>query len=147
MTCSMNAAIDTDFLVRLNIAEHPDRSKALEVRDQHLDAGGRFALTPQVLAEFIHIVTDPRRFERPLAMDTALIRAEKWWNAAEVIHLLPTTEAVTRFLGEMRTGQLGRKRILDTLLASTCLASGVTHLITGNAADYRLFPGLTLMEI
>lgn len=143
----MNVAIDTDFLVRLNIAEHPDRPKALAVRDQHLEAGDRFGLTPQVLSEFIHIVTDPRRFERPLAMDTALIRADKWWNAAEVAHLLPTSEAVARFLGEMRTGQLGRKRILDTLLASTCLTSGVTHLITGNAADYRIFPGLVLIEI
>jgi len=143
----MNVAIDTDFLVRLNIAEHPGRPKALIVRDHHLDAGDRFALTPQVLSEFIHVVTDPRRFERPLSMDTALMRAEKWWNAAEVIHLLPTSEAVTRFLGEMRTLQLGRKRILDTLLATTCLASGVTHLITGNADDYRIFPGLALIEI
>jgi len=143
----MNVAIDTDFLVRLNIAEHPGRPKALAVRDQHLDAGDRFGLTPQVLSGFIHIVTDPRRFERPLAMDTAVMRAEKWWNAAEVVHLLPTSEAITRFLGEMRTGQLGRKRILDTLLASTCTASGVTHLITGSAADYRIFPGLVLIEI
>ncbi|MDX6766743.1 MAG: hypothetical protein SFU85_08125 [Candidatus Methylacidiphilales bacterium] len=143
----MNVAIDTDFLVRLNIAEHPGRPGAVLIRDQNLDAGNRFGLTPQVLAEFIHIVTDPRRFERPLAMDTALNRAEKWWNAAEVVHLLPTSEAVSRFLAQMRTSQLGRKRILDTLLASTCLASGVTHLITGNAADYQIFPGLTLIEI
>jgi len=44
----------------------------------------RFALAPQVLAEFIHIVTDPKRFSSPLTVELALRRAETWWNSKEV---------------------------------------------------------------
>lgn len=143
----MHVAIDTDFLVRLSLQEHPGRARAEAVRDRHLDAGDAFALAPQVVAEFIHVVTDPRCFERPLGMDTALERARTWWDAPEVVHLLPTSATVRQFLDAMAQQKLGRKRVLDTLLASACLATGLTHLITGNPDDYRLFPGLQLIKL
>lgn len=143
----MNVGIDTDFLVRLNIREHPGRKSALAARDRHLHAGDRFALAPQVLAEFTHVVTDARRFENPLPMEAALAHAQAFWNATDVIQILPSTSAIARFFALMTEHRLGRKRLLDTLLAATCLASGVTHLLTGNSADYRALPGLTLLEL
>ena len=33
-----------------------------------LDSGHQLGLAPQVLEEFIHVSTDPRRFERPLSI-------------------------------------------------------------------------------
>jgi hypothetical protein len=47
-------------------------------------AGDRLALAPQALAEFIHVVTDPRRFAQPLRMDEARHVARQWWTAREV---------------------------------------------------------------
>ena len=41
--------------------------------DEFLDRGDRFALAPQSLAEFVHTVTDPRRFQVPLTMETASV--------------------------------------------------------------------------
>jgi hypothetical protein len=60
--------------------------------------GPVLALAPQVLTEFIHVVTDPRRFSRPLAMVEAVERAQHWWEAREVRPMLPGVDA-TR-LGE-----------------------------------------------
>ncbi len=42
------------------------------------------ALAPQVVAEFTHVVTDPRRSEMPLSVSEALGRSRRWWNAREV---------------------------------------------------------------
>ena len=39
----------------------------------------------------------------------------------------------------MQTHSLGRKRILDTQLASILHLSEVTSLITNNHADFRIF--------
>jgi predicted nucleic acid-binding protein len=36
------------------------------------DRGGLLGLTPQVIQEFLHVATDSRRFEHPLAMPEAL---------------------------------------------------------------------------
>ncbi|MFV1996244.1 MAG: hypothetical protein ACC661_12475 [Verrucomicrobiales bacterium] len=85
----MNVGIDTDFLVRLAIREHPEHRSTLALRDHHLDHGDRFALAPQVVAEFIHVVTDPRRFKNPLSMEDARQMAQAWWSAAEVDQIQP----------------------------------------------------------
>jgi hypothetical protein len=37
-----------------------------------------------VLADFVHVVTDPKRFTQPLTMESALERAEIWWESPEV---------------------------------------------------------------
>lgn len=143
----MNVGIDTDFLVRISILEHPKHQSTVDLRDHYLDARERFALAPQVLSEFIHVVSDPRRFENPLSMETALQLSRDWWNAIEVEQIHPTHNAVKQFLAWMEKYQLGRKRVLDTMLAATYLSSGVTQLITGNPKDYRIFPQLELIEM
>ena len=143
----MIVGIDTDFLVRLTILEHPQHEVTCELRDRHLDRGDRFALMPQVVSEFVHVVSDPRRFEKPVAMNEALRLSRNWWNAQEVEKIFPTQSSLELFLDWMTEYQLGRKRVLDTQLAATCVAAGVTHLITGNAADYRIFPELELIEM
>ncbi len=143
----MTVGIDTDFLVRLSILEHPKHGATVRIRDHHLDRGDRFAIAPQVIAEFVHVVTDAKRFERPLPMEDALQRSQQWWNAAEVDQIFPDADAMAWFHDRMSGYHLGRKRILDTLLAATCLSAGVSYLITGNPSDYKIFPELELIEM
>lgn len=143
----MRVGIDIDFLVRLSIADHPGRDTAMKLRDRHLDAGDRFALAPQVITEFVHVVTDPRRFTKPLTMTKALEIARKWCEAEEEQSLSPDSDAMSRFFDLMKKHRLGRKRVLDTALAATLLSAGVTRLITGNPADYTVFAGLELIEM
>ncbi|MCC5788261.1 MAG: hypothetical protein JJT75_01400 [Opitutales bacterium] len=143
----MTAGIDTDFLVRLCLREHPGRPSAVAARDRHADQGGNFALAPQVLTEFIHVVTDARRFEKPLPIESALTMAQAYWDASDIVHTVPSNHAESLFFTLMRQHRLGRKRLLDTMLAATYISAGITHLFTGNPSDYRLFPELTLIEI
>ena len=143
----MTVGIDTDFLVRLSILEHSKHEETLRIRDHHLDRGDRFALAPQVIAEFVHVVTDTKRFERPLMIGAALLLSRNWWNAAEVDPIFPDSDAIVWFHDRMERYHLGRKRVLDTLLAATCVSAGIHHLITGNPSDYRIFPELELIEM
>ncbi|HLL89359.1 MAG TPA: hypothetical protein VK324_08650, partial [Tepidisphaeraceae bacterium] len=112
---------DTTFLVELEVAEHPRHARAHEVlRREVLDAGRPLVVAPQVLAEFVHVVTDARRFASPLTIEQALAKAAFWWGAAEVQHAMPTAAASTKlFLDWMAAHRLGRKRLLDTQLAAT----------------------------
>lgn len=74
--------LDTTFLVQLEIQEAEAHDTALEVlRGRILGRDRTAALTPQVLSEFVHVVTDARRFERPLSMVQALAMANFWWSA------------------------------------------------------------------
>ncbi len=136
----MTRGIDTTFMVQLAIKESAGHEQARTYLSQHvLDAGHTLALAPQVLAEFVHVVTDPRRFRRPLPVDTALGLADHWWRAAEVRQVFPDAAAVTLFVHWMDRYGLGRKRILDTLLAATYAAAGIRQVISTNARDYGVF--------
>lgn len=131
--------VDTSFLIQLEVAGHPSHAAAVRLRDEMLDRGDVFAVAPQVLAELIHIVTDPRRFERPLTMDRARERAEGWWSASEIVHAFPNEHTAPRFLAWIREHGLGRKRLLDTLLAATYFANDIRSIVTSNARDFEVF--------
>jgi predicted nucleic acid-binding protein len=91
-----------------------------------------------VLAEFIHVVIDPKRFTAPLSMTAARDLAQKWWTAHEVIHVVPGDTAVAQFFVWHRSLGLGRKRILDTCLAATYQGAGINSLLTTNADDFAI---------
>jgi predicted nucleic acid-binding protein len=111
--------LDTGFLVAVELWEHTEHAAARDTLARLAAAGDLIAIAPQVLAEFIHVVTDPRRFVQPLDMTTARQAAEQWWTAQEVVQVFPEDAAVRQFLAWLRQYSLGRKRLLDALLASS----------------------------
>lgn len=94
----MTHGIDTGFLVAAEVAGHPDHAAARQKLLALRSAGDRFALAPQVLAEFAHVVTDPKRFTQPLTMEEALERAKIWWESPEMDQLAPGAFSVSTFL-------------------------------------------------
>jgi predicted nucleic acid-binding protein len=131
--------LDTGFLVAAEVIEHPENAAARDTLARLLSAGDLIALTPQVLAEFIHIVTDPRRFTQPLEMTAARQLAEQWWTAREVLRVFPDDGTARQFLTWLEQFALGRKRLLDTLLAATYSQAGIQSLLTTNPADFAVF--------
>ena len=140
--------IDTTFLVQVELREAPNHSQARAWLDRALHGEGPFlALAPQVLTEFVHVVTDAKRFITPLSMDDALDRARLWWEAREVRPVLPSVESTHLCLKWLRAHRLGRKRLLDTQLAATYAAAGVTSLLTSNSADFAVFEGFSFTDL
>ena len=131
--------LDTTFLVEVEVREAAGHHEARRWFRQVVGQQARLALTPQVLTEFVHVVTDPARFARPLDVKAAIARAQAWWTAPEVRQVYANEAAVRLFHGWMRQYRLGRKRILDTMLAATYFADGVTAIVTTNARDYRVY--------
>ena len=63
--------LDTGFLVATVLLEHVEHVAARDTVARLLATGDQIAITSQVLAEFIHVATDPRRFAQPLDMTAA----------------------------------------------------------------------------
>ena len=64
--------LDASFLIAMEVIGHADRDAARDTFAQLVAVGDRFAIAPQVIAEVLHIVTDARRFKRPLDMTEAI---------------------------------------------------------------------------
>jgi predicted nucleic acid-binding protein len=131
--------LDTGFFVAAEVKENGEHTAARDTLTRLHSAGDMIAIAPQVLAEFIHVVTDPRRFTSPLDLIAVRQLAEQWWTARNVVQVFPDAAATNQFLVWLQQFSLGRKRLLDTLLATTYRQAGVNSLLTTNAADFAVF--------
>jgi predicted nucleic acid-binding protein len=86
--------VDTNWLVAIAVESHSLHVVAEQSWSDAVAAGQRIGAVPQVLSEFVHVVTDPRRFEEPCPFESALSFAENWWDAEEVAQLFPTAASV-----------------------------------------------------
>ena len=131
--------IDTTFLIAAVHEAHSRHQEANQLVDDWIEAGERLALCSHVAAEFLHVITDARRFERPLSMEAAIQQIEDWTASEQVRWFDTRREIILVALEWMRKHQLGRKRILDTFVAATYAAHQITRLATLNPADFRVF--------
>lgn len=72
-------------------------------------------------------------------MTQAVEMAELWWNAAEAVRIHPNEHTMARFFEWTKSCRLGRKRILDTMLAATLYSNEVDRIVTSNATDFEPF--------
>jgi hypothetical protein len=72
-------------------------------------------------------------------MTAAIQLAEQWWTARETVRSFPNHGTTWQFLSWLRQFSLGRKRLLDTLLAATYAEAGIRSLLTTNPADFAVF--------
>jgi len=131
--------LDCNILVQLALQDHPANSVTVAAVKAEVARGNALLVPPLVINEFLHVVTDPKRFNPPLTMIEALDWIEEFLknSAAKV----PDTSAASihQTLQWIRQFNLGRKRILDTYLAAILHSAGAKRLMTSNPADFAVF--------
>jgi predicted nucleic acid-binding protein len=143
----MRRGVDTNVLI---YAHMPDMPHHLMVRrflvDQLSLDDVTLVVTPAILHELVHVVTDGRRFDPPVSMADAMALARLYLEHANVECISLDAQAVTGAFELIARHRLGRKRIADTLFAASLLGHGVRELITCNPDDFQVFDGLTLID-
>jgi predicted nucleic acid-binding protein len=142
----VSLALDTDVLVSWAMTGTPRHVAARELVRAEISAGRSVGIALQVLWEFLHVVTDPRRFAMPMSMRSALLTTGALWDAPDTRRILAGPRTAHRTLELLRTLELGRKRILDTALAATLEEAGIERLATFNRKDFEAFSFLEIVE-
>jgi predicted nucleic acid-binding protein len=81
-----------------------------------------------------------------MQMHEAVQSARELWDASETIRVLPGPRMLHRVLELLDSLRLGRRRILDTVLAVTLSQAGVGRLATFNTKDYEVFDFLEIVD-
>ncbi len=143
----MDLAIDTNALVYAHISAFAEHEPYRAFVEAHVEDGdNRIVLSPLVCHEWLHVVTDPRRLEPPLSMATALEVVRDYLSRSNVVVAPIDDVSLQGALALLEQHALGCKRIADALLAATLRAAGVSHLLTRNVRDFRMFRFLTLHD-
>lgn len=138
--------IDTPFLIAHTLIEHADH-KTAHIWIEHLLASQtKLALCPTIFDEFIHVVTDGKRFESPLTIQQALEVVHNWQHSHETVLQLPTEDSLKLQHDWLIRYRLGRKRINDTGIAATYYHHGVKKILTSNVRDYTVIEGIETFD-
>ncbi len=138
--------LDCNILVQLALADHPANAASLAVVQSEMQLGNKLVFPTLIVTEFLHVVTDERRFAPPLTMIEALDWIEDFLANPAVSILEPSQSSLPQTLDWMRQFKLGRKRILDTHLAAVHHTGCVRRLITSNPGDFSVFGVLELVK-
>jgi len=138
--------LDTNILIHLADVSDPKHVGTADLVQKEINAGEDLLVPPQIVAEFLHVITDSRRFLNPLTMSAALDWIDAFIGNPGVKQLMPTDTLVPQSNQWMRQHNLGRKRILDTQLAATFYLAGCKRLITSNPDDFKIFNCFALIS-
>ena len=143
----MRRGVDTNVLI---YALMPGMPYHATVRSFLVDQLARdevtLVITPTILHELVHVVTDGRRFDPPVSMNDALAVARMYLEHTNVECISVDAQAAAGAFKLIERHRLGRKRIADTLFAASLLDHGIHELITCNPDDFGIFDELTLVD-
>jgi predicted nucleic acid-binding protein len=132
--------LDTNILVQLALANHPENFATKAAVQSELQIGSALCVTPGIMAEFLHVATDTRRFIDAMTMTEALDWMDEFLANTNSVTVLSMTEASSKqAMAWMRVFQLGRKRILDTNLAAAIYIAGGRRILSSNPEDFKVF--------
>ena len=139
--------IDTCFLVDLYWGDSPRHSNAISIFNREASAPDvELALYYNCFNEFLHVITDAKRFENPFTMKEGLSVIDEWCNLDRVRVLYPNDSSVKRAVTWLSMYKLGRNRINDTQMAAAYISNGVFSIITANPSDFTVFDVFDLVD-
>lgn len=139
------AAVDTNVLIYsvYTDAEHHRAARFLVDQAQNPDAA--LCLTPQVLAEFYAVVTNPRRVTEAKSPAVALETMRMFLALPGMTLLAVPLDIVSRLMTLLHQHPVIGRKVFDVQLVATLLGNGVRTLHTFNRADFEPFSAIEVL--
>ncbi len=139
--------IDTSFLIDLYWQDSPRNKNACALFSQLTnDDSVEIAIYFNCFNEFLHVITDSKRFSNAFTIQEAIDVIDLWCDIDNVKVLYPNDTSFKRTLAWMNMYKLGRNRINDTQMASCYLSNNITSIITANPRDFEVFQSFELRD-
>jgi predicted nucleic acid-binding protein len=137
--------IDTNVLVYSTVSSSPWHQEARARLTALFNEGIELCFTPQIVREYLVILTRSDIFEKRFTTEEALRELEAILPAFALLNETEETVYHLRDLAERY--QVRGKAIHDANVVAVMLAHGVTRLMTYNSDDFRRFQEITLEPI
>ncbi len=136
--------VDANLLIYAFARDLPQHAAARSWLDERLNASDRVGLPWESLVAFVRLVTNPRVFERPVAVDVAWRQVEEWLELGPVWIPQPTAQHRV-LLGRLLAETGGRANLVpDAHLAALAIGHGLQLCSTDR--DFARFRGLRWMN-
>lgn len=137
--------LDSCFLIDLYWEDSPRHDAVLKKFNDIAASGQDVCVYYNCFNEFIHVITDKKRFENAFSMEEALSVVDEWRDLENVKILFPDEQSFGRTVAWLSVYKLGRNRLNDTNMAASYVHSGVSSVITANPKDFEIFSELKII--
>ena len=129
--------IDTNVLVYAQVAEAPLHDHSRSVLRKHLEAGGEFWISRQVIREFLAVMTRQPGLPEKTAQGGLVEIIRGFIAHCRVAdETSAVTDALLKLLSEC---PCSGRQVHDANIAATMMAHGVPALLTHNTSDFKRF--------
>lgn len=132
--------VDANILLYAEDSLSPRHKDARVWWDDQLSGTDPVCLCWTVVSAFIRLSTNPRAFERPLALEQALARVRSWLDQPCVKIIQPTERHWAVFQQMLLDGQAAANLVTDAHLAALAVEHGCELVSTD--ADFARFSSL-----
>ncbi len=145
MTPASWCMVDTNVLVYSTVKDNPWHEEARNWLATLRNQGITLCATPQILREYIVVLTRGQIFERQFTVAEVLEAVD---GIMSWLRILAETEKASNLLRSLvRRYQVRGKRVHDANVIAVMLTHGVTHLATYNRADFDNFQEIVLEPV
>ena len=139
--------LDTCFLVDLYWQDSPRNKNARALFSRLIDDESiQIAIYFNCFNEFLHVITDSKRFSNAFTIQEAIDVIDFWCDLDRVKVLYPNDTSFKRTLAWMNMYKLGLNRVNDTQMASCYLSNNITSIITANPRNFEIFQSFELQN-
>lgn len=146
MKISEPVLLDSNILVYAHNRSSPFHKKCLELAKSAAEGGIQANLAHQNLLEFYSVITNPRRIENPISYHDARKLVANYYDSPFLI-IYPTPETFEIALKLASVQAVKNSKIFDVYLAATMLSNDISTIITANAADFKGFPDIRIIDL
>ena len=132
-------AIDTNVLVYARRTESPHHAAAAALIGRLAEGSAPWALPWPVVYEFVRVVTHPRVFDPPSALEAVLRDLESLLASPSLTMLGEGPAHVRQMTEQVRKGSAAGNLAHDAHIAALVVEHGVTELLTVDR-DFARFP-------
>lgn len=134
-------AVDTNVLVYAHREDSPHHAPALSALRSLAESGRSWGVPWPCVHEFLAVVTHPRIFDPPSAMDHALGAVSDLLSLSGMVTLGEGADHVRQLAALLRTSGVVGAKVHDARIAALCLSHGIAELWTADR-DFSYFPEL-----
>ncbi len=131
---------DVNLLLYAHLDAFPEHARSRRWWEEQLNGRREVGIAAPALFGFVRIATNPRVFERPLAVERALAVVAEWLDRPHVHFVQPGPRHLEIAFGLLREVGTGANLTTDAQLAA--LAIEYRAELFSNDADFGRFSGL-----
>ncbi len=141
----MRVLLDTNLLLRLSQPDHPHYPGVTAALSELAGSAAHFCISSQTVYEFLAVATRPLSASGlGMAQADADAEIEKLVLGLTMLYDSPSVVKQLRFL--VVHYSVTGKSIHDARLVATMQVNGIASLMTINAADFRRYSGIALID-